>query len=938
MSKSKYIVLAAAATLLLGACDKEFQEITEVPLRRCLQPMKLSATVDKNSGVKTTFQWDVTADADLYKLEVINTADESVAFSEDIAPEDVPFVTEALQPGFKYTFRVQGTSQKRESSAWAVYEKTFKTFIPKDPLNLSVTGRGMNFVTVTWSKLVEDYRDVSEVEATPVNGGETVTLTTDADMCEAATATVSGLVASTQYEVSLIYKGAIRASVTAWTLPDYSAAQSAATAEELAQKIADGISTIKIPYSAERIVLGEVALNTPLTLLGELGPGGEPPVVAGHFRLKAGATLLHLESLTFDSTDLVTAENKAYGRLVELKEAANGLTLSIVNCNVVNYLNGLYYDNYDAGTISGVTLDGLVVTNTEGNGGDFFDIRKSSNYGPVVVRNSTFNTGGRDIFRIDADASVSSLEIANCTFSNMAASGQNVLYVRGKVSEYNVKSCLFLEEDGRALIKNSSQCAIPTFSNSWFYACGEDGGTFFNKIIPLATAIKGEGGVLTSSPCADISRNDFTLVNDGLAEKKVGDPRWITTIGVDPEVLTLPVTAAPKVWNLTDTDYFDRTASRDMVRDGIRFFVQSKPIAFEADGFLFDTAATLVDGIPTDGAIGFKVNAPGSVVVSTGVATDESAFLVVSLDGKPAMGVPVKTSGARVVFDEIDSETMIYIYGNAPVKLKALEWSDELGGTSEPVALDTPAPVASASSVNAGEGKTVTISWPAVEKAAGYDITLNDGSQGTVTETSWSVKADEIGPGTYTVGVKAVPGAGDKKHLESEVATVTFEVKEVLVPLTAHTVWGNEYFQEMAEKYPGNVAVKDDFVYKNLGFANCGTSNSGFKFSTSKVGGVDVYHCQLAGSGAIADGKITKVGMEISVAGPGTLKVTARSGGDAARFLRFTNDPDDSGHEVPAKAEEPTVVSVNVTSAGIVGMCSKASGINIYNIEWIPAE
>lgn len=937
MNKLKYILLAAS-TLLLGACAKEFQEITEVPLKRCLQPMKLSAAVDRSSGVKTTFSWDVTADADIYKLEVINTADESVALSKDIEPGSVPFVTEELLPGYVYTFRVQGTSSKRESSAWAVYEKTFKTFVPKDPLNLSVTARGVDFITVTWSKLLDDYRDVSEIEATPVNGGETLSILTTPEVCEAAVATVTGLSASTQYEVSLIFKGAVRASVTAWTLPDYSAAQSAATAEELTQKIADGVTAIKIPYSADRITMGEVTLEHPLTLLGELGPNGEMPSLAGHFRLKAGATLLHLESLTFDSAGIQTAEGKAYGRLIELKEAAAGLTLSIINCNVLNYLNGLYYDNYDNGTITGVTLDGLVVSNTEANGGDFIDIRKASTYGPIVLRNSTLDTGGRDIFRIDANATLSSLEIANCTFHNMAASGNNVFYVRASVSDYKVTSCLFLEEDGRALIKNSSQCKIPTFTGNWYFDCGEDGGTFFNKIIPLADATKGDGGIVTNSPCADITRADYTLTNADLAEKKVGDPRWITTIGSDPEDLTLEVTAAPKVWNLTDATYFDRVASRDMVRDGIRFFVQSKPISFEADGFLFDAAATLEEGIPSDGAIGFKVNAPGSVIVSTGVATDENAFLVVSLDGKPAIGVPVKTTGATVVFDEIDSESMIYIYGNGPVKLKALEWSDELGGgDATPVALDTPAPVVSASSVNMGEGKTVTISWPAVDKAESYAITVNDEDKGSVTTTTWSVNADEIGPGTYTVGVKAVPAAKDKKHLESEVATVSFEVKEVLVPIKTHTTWGSDYFAELAEKYPGNVQVKADFVYKNLGYVN-GSGGSGFKFSTSKVGGVDVYHCQLAGTGGIADGAVNKCGMQIDVASSGTLKVTARSGGDAARFLLFTNDADDSGHEVAGKADEPTVVTIAVSAPGVIGWCSKGSGINIYNVEWIPAE
>ena len=89
MNKLKYIFIALAA-VVASACvqDKVFEEITSVPLKRCLEPMNLSARVDANSGVATTFRWDVTSDAEEYMLEVLDADSESVVLTKILTPKE----------------------------------------------------------------------------------------------------------------------------------------------------------------------------------------------------------------------------------------------------------------------------------------------------------------------------------------------------------------------------------------------------------------------------------------------------------------------------------------------------------------------------------------------------------------------------------------------------------------------------------------------------------------------------------------------------------------------------------------------------------------------------------------------------------------------------------------------------------------------------------
>jgi hypothetical protein len=75
MNKIKYAILALATLVAAASCStKEFDEITELNLSRCLAPMGLNARVSAALGDVVTFSWDVSKDAEKYNFVVYTDA------------------------------------------------------------------------------------------------------------------------------------------------------------------------------------------------------------------------------------------------------------------------------------------------------------------------------------------------------------------------------------------------------------------------------------------------------------------------------------------------------------------------------------------------------------------------------------------------------------------------------------------------------------------------------------------------------------------------------------------------------------------------------------------------------------------------------------------------------------------------------------------------
>lgn len=302
------VSLAALASLaILAGCAKkeEFKEITEMTLARCLQPQDLSARVDATTGDYVTFGWAVNKDAQQYLLTVYKYDDVDEEWKEDdsyeLDPGAVPF-TVRLTADNKYWFTVSayrvdadGFMVEGSESKLAVFDGEVKTYAVKDNLFPEVTARTATSFTLSWSKDLEDYVEVTEIRAAPVKGGSAVKHSiTDAEAA-AGSATIEGLAASTEYQVTLMYMSASRGAVDTWTLAAQGEAVKVSTSEELKTAAVAGGNYY---LAAGSYTMGSVKPAATLTLVGELDADGNLPVVDGAIDLSAdladGSSLLGL--------------------------------------------------------------------------------------------------------------------------------------------------------------------------------------------------------------------------------------------------------------------------------------------------------------------------------------------------------------------------------------------------------------------------------------------------------------------------------------------------------------------------------------------------------------------------------------------------------------------------------------------------------------------
>ena len=211
-------------TALSGCVNKEWNEITDLNLARCLVPGNLAARVDATMGDVVTFGWDVNKDAGGYELAVYT--DEAMTDLENswaLEPGEVPYTTR-LTADKTYWFTVQaykvdadGAKVPGTESKVSVYDGSFKTYAVKDNLFLEVKGRTTSSVSLAWSKDVDDFAEVTDLRAVPVKGGQTVKKELSGTEASAAAATIDGLDPSTEYQITLFYMSASRGTVDTWT-------------------------------------------------------------------------------------------------------------------------------------------------------------------------------------------------------------------------------------------------------------------------------------------------------------------------------------------------------------------------------------------------------------------------------------------------------------------------------------------------------------------------------------------------------------------------------------------------------------------------------------------------------------------------------------------------------------------------------------------------
>ena len=788
--------------LAMGCIDNPVEpEVTDLNLRRCLEPSGLSAKVTKGENV--TLTWNVTKDVEQYAVEIFDNSAMSgnPVATAVISASEVPY-TLRLTADQTYYYRVKAMNPAKEDSKWGVYEKSIKTYAVKDPLFLEVAGRTSASVTLKWDATVADAADVTHITYGVV-GGETADLALTAEQIGAGNASIDGLQPSTEYDFVLCYLSASRGEVDAWTLPDQSGATTVNSVAALQNAITGKAPVIVLAMEGSPYVLadsfadGQMLLSSGVKIIGEESADGTRPVIKGEIHIMDD---YNGESLWFEGVEFNGAAG-TYGFPFQLR---NGGTASLVpmesvtfkNCTLTGYSKGLVYEwghTMKVGTFTFESCDINNINSDGSGGGDVIDFRGASEVGALNVINNTIVQGMRTFIRLDA-GTWGSIKVENNTMMNLCfvdnTNNAGILGLQVKPTEMTFKNNLIIYEGGIAKLTSANTKYVPvseqsiTVANNWFYSL-PDG--FFTDNFNQASALAGGGKILDEDPCYNAKGGFFNLVNTDAAAAKVGASKWWVEYVEKPEDLTLEVIPEAKTWNFTDAKYFIGEVTKSKVRDGILMGVTDNKLNV-VDGIMNFTAATTLDGrsgVPADGYMAFMVDKPGSVYIKPYDEAGLGNHVIIGVGPESGSRVTVKGGAAanadmvtsqKILISDITEPSIVYIWVSGPIGIEKLAWSNDVKQVN--TALPAPAPAINPNSVTQGDVKDLTVTWDAVDNAASYSVVFS-GKTYPVTEMEYVISGDVVkmlDPGSFTVSVYANPGEDDIYNTESEAGVCAFAV------------------------------------------------------------------------------------------------------------------------------------------------------------------
>lgn len=967
--------MIVSVVALLGAlsCVNGAKEITQVDYTRVLAPTDIEAVV-LVTGDQVAFSWTKSKGATDFEVELFSDPELDKKVGQFTVPVDeLPFVYKLLADE-TYYFRVRGIDAGNilEPSKWSVYTdsntgepKAIKTYAIKSSVDPVVLERTQSTVTLGWT-LPEGDTEITHVLVKNASGNEV-----EFPVEQVGTGVkIEGLEPSKFYSLTVHYKSANRGSVVAWTRPanDGSPVQVQDTVA-LKQAVKDGAQYIKVLRNDAdtTYVVGEMNLTAPLKIVGDADAQGNKPAIAGRFTVGAGCTSFRAEDIAF-SGYAVAAKGEEGGmsqqtHLFTVNDVATFENVEFVNINVEGYQRGLYYDN-KGGSVNGTLLfDGVRVDDITGSGGDNIDIRQTCNIASVILRNSTFNGGTRTFLRVDAKPVLGQLIVEQCTFNNMCYNGsdlviggsnvQGILAVKANVTTFVVKKNVFLNNQCW-LVGGNTACKVPVFEKNYVYNSvpefytsakldGSGARSDMKKEVVLA-----EGGVeVSADPCYDSMGDKFNLVDDRFVKAGVGDPRWFQPYIYVPEDLTQDPTSAVHTWDFSNSKVFYKQAEEDMVRDGIRFYVGGgDPIAF-GGSVTFPRAAEMgADGTPVASAMSIKVDAPGSLVLSSEVGNGAPCSFVLMQDGVPVGAVASGEIRKQVVFADVQegTETMIYICPTGPGSITEMQWNSETVYVAVPQ-LETPEIKLSAAKATQGDEITLTIT--AVENADSYNVSIDGGKDTSIKDLESAIKTGSLTAGEHTVSVSAVPAGWDMLRKASKAAEAKFELKEKPAPTPGGTA-GLIEFSEAANATVENGASFEDGSIKIEITNSANPAKQAIDENKAYFGDAEKYQLftkRLKTGGN--SGSTNAIKLTVEEGASGTLYIYARTGKDAEeRKVALSKD----GVEVVSKIlheNQSVTVDIEGTSTKVYESvsCDVTAGvydfsynsIYIYGIEFVPA-
>lgn len=519
-------MLGLAMAALTTACDDPDEELTSIDYDRLFSPINLEARVTNRTNVRLT--WSAVKGATSYNIEVYEN--DSLTFVgspaktiNGITASELPYTVSQLEGSMKYSARVQAVGESIAESKWSgVYFKTdaeqiFEA-IGEDDLKSEEA-------TLRWTA----GQTATEIVLTPGDITHTVT----ADEIAAGAATITGLKGETEYTAKLMNGTKVRGTLTFTTLLDLGNAIAVTPEDDFAAILAaanDGDAFALYPgtYKCTELKEGVESLSK-ITIsksieIKAVRPN-DRPILNGCINLEEGASLL-LRQIVMDGTD--TDGSQA----VNFNTAGTTYnSLTVEDCEIKNYTKGLYYLNV-ASTVNEIVFNNCLIYNIECSGGDMLDSRTGAIKALTLTNSTVYNScAARDFIRYDnASANFPGIapviKVANCTLVGVANNAsKRLMYVRFTGNQITFQNNLIASTAG--LFSNqASTDNDPDFGGNNYFNSPSAGSIITGSGDSAKLVVEDKNATALDPGFKDAANGDFTLSNEDLIYKQVGDPRW----------------------------------------------------------------------------------------------------------------------------------------------------------------------------------------------------------------------------------------------------------------------------------------------------------------------------------------------------------------------------------------------------------------------------
>lgn len=511
----KGLITTLLLALSLSGCESYNEALLDdLGNTREFSPIGLTAVVRNQTAVE--LNWTKQENVDHYVVEFSEEENFATIYKTvEVKASQLP-VRVQLEAETVYSIRVKAVTPGLADSKWNVTTASTlneQLFLPVQPGDIDAKQAILRWVPN------------STVTHLFLNPGSISRLITAAEKASGV-AIVTGLTPETNYTATL-YNNTKKRGVQLFTTGiDIGTGILVTPTDNLFQKITDapsGSILVLMPgdYTAQT---GLIAINKTLTIRGL--KTDNKSLLKVNFTLNNNPANASEEvSLSLIDLDL-NGTGLSGGAIAITSAAATPLgEVLISNCNVHDFPSQLMYGNASAKLKSFSVDNSIIKSVNTGGGADFVDFR-TTYVENIALTKSTFDTcSSRDFIRLDAAAKLSgtglnsNVVIDGCTIYNPALPlSSRILYIRFLSNTSTVRNTLLAV--GSAVYASSSATFAPVFLNN---------NNFNSPNLMLAGSNNrpDTSATVLDPQFVSAATSDFTVKNQTIIDKKIGDPRWI---------------------------------------------------------------------------------------------------------------------------------------------------------------------------------------------------------------------------------------------------------------------------------------------------------------------------------------------------------------------------------------------------------------------------